>query len=725
MKRLTLTAILLILALLPLCAAHRTAGEARTMALNFFASRGLPSVTLRQAPLNRLLRFPSSSSAAAPYYLFNATRTGGGSSFVIISGDDSLAPVLGYGEGSVADSTSLPPNLQEWLHFYARQINLLSTHPHEVRAALPSQRATSCAPLIKANWTQYAPYNNLCPMYNATRRSIVGCVATSMSQIMNYYQYPVQGKGSHSYKWVNGLKDTVTLAVDYGEPYRWDLILDDYDSTTYTPEQAQAIALLSYHCGVAANMNYSATASGANPFNAMTGLIDHFGYNPNLHICYRDYYTSAEWKEIVFSELDAARPVMYSGSTYASGHMFVIDGYNNQGYVHANWGWGGLFNGYFVLDVLEPIPGSKLIYDQTCARYFCPTVMGQDEYEMYIDSLAPLPSRVTAGENFDLVLQGLYNYSYKTFTGNIVISLFDSTFTHETRLSTYHADSLKYFWGWSEYGLPLSIPRTLSDGTYTLAAYAQPQGTTLNNYIRLYRCSRSIATVTLSAGSATLQSLNNTGSYATATPAVGRYYIITTIGGRNYYLTGSDTLSLAVGSGALGQQWELAAVTSKGVHRFKEAAYTLRNAASGLYLKNRGELTSIATGDSLLHPLFINGKGLYAMRMSNDTVINEQACHEYYLSADTTHLTASGITTSIPTFIWRLVAVNGSGITTSAEASLQRLGSLWMNPDSLPLTLYDVTGRVVARTRGNLDASSLPQGIYILHGGGKAYKFYR
>ena len=47
-------------------------------------------------------------------------------------------------------------------------------------------------------WNQDSPYNDLCPLYQGDR-SVTGCVATAMAQVLKYHNYPVHGTGSHSY----------------------------------------------------------------------------------------------------------------------------------------------------------------------------------------------------------------------------------------------------------------------------------------------------------------------------------------------------------------------------------------------------------------------------------------------------------------------------------------------------------------------------------------------
>lgn len=42
-----------------------------------------------------------------------------------------------------------------------------------------------------------------------------------------------------------------------------------------------------------------------------------------------------------------------------SGHSFVIDGYDENGLVHVNWGWDGIGNGYYDIALLNPVVGTE------------------------------------------------------------------------------------------------------------------------------------------------------------------------------------------------------------------------------------------------------------------------------------------------------------------------------------------------------------------------------
>ena len=85
-------------------------------------------------------------------------------------------------------------------------------------------------------------------------------------------------------------------------------------------------------------------------------LKNYFGYDKHVTLRKRSYYGTTEWMNIIKAELDAGRPVYYGGASDAGqgGHAFVCDGYDDNGYVHINWGWYGDSNGYFLVNRLNP-----------------------------------------------------------------------------------------------------------------------------------------------------------------------------------------------------------------------------------------------------------------------------------------------------------------------------------------------------------------------------------
>ena len=284
---------------------------------------------------------------------------GEGLGFVVVSNDDSVTDIVGYSK----ESFSVIPPAMEWF------INTVDNNMQEMTksgvlyAPIPpsTEFPESVEPLLKSTWDQGKPYNILCPGGNgsSTRLYPTGCVATALSQIMYYHKYPEVGIGEHQYSFQPESGVGRIISANFGEThYDWANMLDDY-SKGYTDEQANAVATLMLHCGVAVEMGYTASGSGAYGQEACLGIKKFFGYNKNARLYTRDYYTAELWMEMIFKELNLKRPIYYNGvSEGGGGHAFIIDGYDKDGFVHVNWGWGGNSNGFFDIALLNP-PGSS------------------------------------------------------------------------------------------------------------------------------------------------------------------------------------------------------------------------------------------------------------------------------------------------------------------------------------------------------------------------------
>lgn len=290
-----------------------------------------------------------------------------GEGFVIISADDRAIPVLGYAEHGRIDVNNVPDNFLGWLqgcnseiqHAVDSQVTQSETAAAEWNAlaagiALAPKSPTAVSPLLSTTWDQGSPYNALCPG-TAYNRSPVGCVATAMAQVMKYWAYPPKGQGSHSY---TCSYYGSTLSANFGNTtYSWSSMPSSvYSSNTQ-------VATISYHCGVSVEMNYTPDGSGAqtisyydNDYSAEHALNRFFGYSNAIHGEHKSQFTDNEWIQMLKTELNASRPVIYSGfdSDNTSGHCFVCDGYNNNNQFHFNWGWGGSYDCYCSISSLIP-----------------------------------------------------------------------------------------------------------------------------------------------------------------------------------------------------------------------------------------------------------------------------------------------------------------------------------------------------------------------------------
>ena len=372
--------------------------QAHTVALNFMAQK-TPTVT-RSTDCS-LVYTKSDTRSNALLYVYNV---GGG--FVIVSADDAVTPVLGYSTSSTFDPQNIPANCSAWIQGYADQIAFVKEHQlaadetvsqswtalAEGREPSRSGNTRAVEPLLTTKWNQSPRYNQLCPG-TGSNQAVTGCVATALSQIMNYHQWPAQGYGSHRYEHeVYGLQSS-----NFGNnTYHYDLMPIALSATS-TSAQINAVATLMRDCGVAVNMDYSPNGSGASASDARAALISYFGYEAEIAV--RDYkrlgtfvgtynttiyYEDDEWKAMLKRELDAQNPVYYDGGPFnleGEYHAFVCDGYDANDYFHFNWGWGGWNDGYYAVGNVIPEGADTILYPSNNAAIFCrPNRSGVQRY---------------------------------------------------------------------------------------------------------------------------------------------------------------------------------------------------------------------------------------------------------------------------------------------------------------------------------------------------------
>ena len=311
-----------------------------------------------------------------------------GEGFVIVAGDDRVQPVLAYSFANTFPE-ELNPEVGYWLRGYEAQITevaqsdvpqresilqlwtkpLLSPAPVEPVGSLQDIPA-----LMHTHWNQSAPYNNLCP-YDSSRhgRTVVGCVATAMAQIMRYWSYPAYGQGEYSYTYDN----LGEIYADFeNTSYLWHIMPAICNEFTPAPS-TRAVATISYHCGVAVEMMYGVSAIGGSgaysdcgwwtSHCATSAFTNYFKYDTTVYHADRISYSEPAWTEIIDNELELHHPIYYSGHDSTGGHAFVLDGSDLDGRYHFNWGWGGFGDGFYTINNLAPsrthgAPGGNATY---------------------------------------------------------------------------------------------------------------------------------------------------------------------------------------------------------------------------------------------------------------------------------------------------------------------------------------------------------------------------
>ena len=341
--------------------------------------------------------------------------------------------------------------------------------------------AQTVNPLLTTTWNQTTPYNDNCPTLGA-KRCYTGCVATAMAQIMKYHNYPAQGTGtSTAYTTGNG-KLTIP-SVNFAVNYNFNTMGSAAPSTT--TEKAN-VARLMYHCGASVQMNYDTSGSGAPSANVVTALRTYFGYDRSILLRERNYFTNLAWEQMIKTQLDASQPVYYAGygttGGVTTGHAFVCDGYNNSGYFHFNWGWGGSYNGNFVTTALNPGTGGAgsgsgtYNNDQSIIINIKPNVGGVSPgYEMALrDTFSVSTASALPNGTFTIKIS-LINVNADTFHGGnlriVLANLNDSIITVVGNRSLGVLPG-GYYWT-NAFSINCSLPNNIAAGQYQLKAIVQ------------------------------------------------------------------------------------------------------------------------------------------------------------------------------------------------------------------------------------------------------------
>lgn len=340
------------------------------------------------------------TTAVSPYYVFPFGENKG---FAIVSGDDDMPEIVGYADHGTYDANNMPAAMAAFLNNYRATIEAMKQgnasaikNIAEAKAlrANNTRATTAVSPLLgDIKWNQSEPYNNMCPKYDGTNLSATGCVATAMAQVMMYWKYPKELKADINEYETYTHKLPVAGELK-GQKYDWDNMLPTYTNNNYTQTQADAVAKLMLHCGKAVEMDYG-EESGA--IVTPGRLAKYFGYDSDLMLdLMRSCFTLAEWTAIIDKELQAKRPILYSGRTTNGGHQFVCDGSDGNGLYHINWGWGGYQDGYFDITILNPGQGGIGAGNVTDGyNRYCDMIIGiQPDNGKVDEPLAEIPSLI-------------------------------------------------------------------------------------------------------------------------------------------------------------------------------------------------------------------------------------------------------------------------------------------------------------------------------------------
>ena len=373
---------------LPANAQKRSLAEAAKVATGFFHAEEVDAMQMKEEEGSRRLQKKVMDYTSDAYYMF---RNKEDNRLVVISGDQRMQSILGYTDNAIEDNM-MPDGLAELLTTYKRQYAALSP---DCQTECKSNLNKGERLLKTPDWGQWAPFNLRTPLSYPT-----GCAATAMSIVMRYHQWPVMGQGSKTHIW----KDSVMTADFEHTRYDWDNMPMSYDS--YTTAQAEAVSLLMRHAGIAVEMYYAAESSGARQSLVPGALTQYFRYAATTRLVSAADYDAATWEKMMRSEIDADRPVIYTGeSTMGRGsHGFVLDGYRDNIF-HFNFGWNGSGNGYFAISAFsststafefanqqQAVIGIKPLREDNCAPL---TLECEGKYEGFYSDLTTLTANTS------------------------------------------------------------------------------------------------------------------------------------------------------------------------------------------------------------------------------------------------------------------------------------------------------------------------------------------
>ena len=432
------------------------------------------------APMKNMQK---SAGNANYYYIFND----GNSGFVIVSGDQRCTPVLGYSTSGSFDTTDMPDNLRWWMRSYCDEMDsaflqadadsmpIQAEWTEMINGNFHVQKSTTAVqPLIKTKWGQGPPYNDYCPYdvkagADQNYRCVTGCVATAMAQILYYWKYPQKGTGYHSYQRPN----YGTLSANFGNTtYDWNNMTTTYDSYSSSAEK-KAVATLMYHCGVSVDMQYTENESGAYTIlpdkyissgymDARTALKRYFDCDTTMGYTRSSYLFVSNWISLLKNELDAGRPILYSGSGTEGGHAFVCDGYDNNNYFHFNWGWNGSYDSYYSISALNP--GSRNYSDEQDAIFVWPK-QNSSNYDLRLYGNIWISSNPVTYNTAFWLSDSIANYSSTDFKGYIGIAFYkqDGTYLGVAGKTALNLASMRYY---PDFKCNIPAQAGLTNGTY-------------------------------------------------------------------------------------------------------------------------------------------------------------------------------------------------------------------------------------------------------------------
>lgn len=323
-----------------------TAEQAREAAAQFMNRKVPARRAAQQLALHQPMVFGTVDDGQPMVYAINIGQDEG---FVLVSGSDLGDGIIGYCDQGVFNEMTMPDNMRAWLTAYSEELRQM-----EAEGMKSSQRAqqtrpakNAIKPMLVTQWDQGNPYNAMCPMVKG-KRSYTGCTITATAQVLYYYKWPASTTTTIPAFTPTTLEGVPLPALE-PTTFDWNRMYPDYKNG----EDGTEVAKLMIYLGTAARSTYGENSTGANLTEMINALKEYFGYSYDAKHIRRSNYSYEQWVDMLYEELAAKRPVLFTGYSPGAGHTFVLDGYDEEDFFHVNWGWGGTDDGYFKVVTLN------------------------------------------------------------------------------------------------------------------------------------------------------------------------------------------------------------------------------------------------------------------------------------------------------------------------------------------------------------------------------------
>ena len=390
----------------------------------------------------------SQANEQPAYYIFTNPND---KKFVIISGESKLNELVGYGDKMTESPNDQPPYFKLFLKEYERVVKEVRAKATTTTPQRPIKRKVE--PLLTCKWSQYDPFNKYTPLSNG-QHTPTGCVATATAQVMFYNKWPKNRPQDYIASTGDDAKKSTT--------YWWDEMKNTTNEMR-TEQSRQAVGVLMYDIGKAVHMRYYIKGSDSNLQRACNALRDKFDYT--VRYLDKNFLPANDFLNEVMQEISDGYPVLVVGGP----HAFVYDGYDEQGLIHTNWGWGGENDGYFDINIVTlNVSGFALnsgtFWDDISVVFAHPNdgkAVPFKDIERGLDartttSLTIDKTEANRSESFSAKIEKLGSYSsvkgeLGVFTGKVALALyneknervkiFDSTAGDQTWASIFTAMS--------------------------------------------------------------------------------------------------------------------------------------------------------------------------------------------------------------------------------------------------------------------------------------------